>query len=62
MGGFACDGKGACKLSGGVNCNGMPSACVSGMCNVTCTWLVDEPCLKPTDCLPALTCNLGKCK
>jgi len=60
--GFACDGNGACKFKGGVNCNGMPTACLSGMCSTTCAWSVNEPCFSPTDCKPALTCTNSKCQ
>ncbi len=58
--GFACDGNGACKLKGGLDCAGNPAACVSGMCDTTCTWLVGEPCTMANDCSP-LTCTMAKC-
>lgn len=60
--GFECDGKGACKLRGGVNCNNDPTSCASGECMMTCKWLLNEPCSKPQDCLPTLSCKNGTCQ
>lgn len=60
--GFACNGSGACKLRGGVPCNGNAANCASGACSTTCTWVPGEACSKPSDCLPSLSCKQGSCQ
>lgn len=59
--GFACNGSGACKLTGGAVC-AINTDCLSGQCqSMMCTWQPDEPCDSPADC-GALTCVNGMCQ